>query len=169
MKQPDELTHLDAQGRARMVDVSAKPLTRRQARAQARVRMRRDVLDKLQAGELRKGDALLVARLAGIQAAKQTPHLVPLCHSLHLDQIEVDAVVDQEGCCVRLQSHVVCTGATGVEMEAIVAVSIAAVTIYDMCKALDRSIVIEGIELLEKSGGRSGTYRKNADAAQDED
>ena len=165
MTEPEELTHIDPQGRARMVDVSNKPATRRQARAQARVQMRPDVLAKLQAGTLRKGDALMVARLAGIQAAKQTPHLVPLCHSLQLDQIDVEAHVDSEHSCVRLQSHAVCTATTGVEMEAIVAVSIAAVTIYDMCKALDRSMVIDGIELLEKSGGRSGEYRKGADSA----
>jgi len=165
MKNREELTHVDADGRAHMVDVSDKPVSRRQARAQAVVRMRPEVLEKLRAGELRKGDALLIARLAGIQAAKQTPHLVPLCHGLHLDQVDVQAEIDRQHACVRLQSHVVCTGATGVEMEAIVAVSIAAVTVYDMCKALDRSMVIDGIELLEKSGGRSGTYRKEPAAA----
>jgi cyclic pyranopterin phosphate synthase len=161
MKEPQELTHVDAEGRAHMVDISGKPATRRQARAGARVHMRLDVLEKLQAGTLRKGDALMVARLAGIQAAKQTPHLVPLCHGLHLDHVEIEAQVDLQNGCVRLQSEVACTGATGVEMEAIVAVSIAAVTVYDMCKALDRSMVIDGIELLEKSGGQSGTYTRN--------
>ena len=160
MDERQELTHLDAQGRAQMVDVGAKAPSRREARAQGRVRMRRAVLEKIAAGSLGKGDALTVARIAGIQAAKQTPYLVPLCHALALDVVEVQARVDLDNDCVVLQSRVACHGATGVEMEAIVAVSVAAITIYDMCKALDRSIVIEGIELLEKSGGRSGHYIK---------
>jgi cyclic pyranopterin phosphate synthase len=156
------LTHVDATGRARMVDVGDKPASRREARAQAIVRTRRDVLERIQSGSVHKGDVLSVARLAGIQAAKQTPHLVPLCHPILLDVIEVEAQVDLDASCVRLHSRVACTGSTGVEMEAIVAVSLAAVTIVDMCKAVDRSMVIDGIELLEKSGGRSGPYRKHA-------
>jgi cyclic pyranopterin phosphate synthase len=154
------LTHLDAHGRARMVDVGDKPATRREARAQAIVRTRRDVLEKIESGTISKGDVLSVARLAGIQAAKQTPQLVPLCHTILLDVVDVEAQVDREASCVRLQSRVACTGTTGVEMEAIVAVSLAAVTIVDMCKAVDRAMMIDGIELLEKSGGRSGVYRK---------
>lgn len=160
MDEQRELTHVDAHGRAKMVDVGAKPTTRREARAHARVVMNRQVLEKIQVGALRKGDALTVARIAGIQAAKQTAHLVPLCHVLALDLVEVAARVDLDGNCVTLESHVACHGVTGVEMEAIVAVSVAAITIYDMCKALDRSLVIEGIELLEKTGGRSGHYLK---------
>lgn len=160
MDEQQELTHLDPHGRAQMVDVGEKPASRREARAQARVVMKRQVLEKIQAGALRKGDALTVARIAGIQAAKQTAHLVPLCHALALDVVEVEARIDLDNNCVVLQSRAACHGMTGVEMEAIVAVSVAAITIYDMCKALDRSIVIEGIELLEKSGGRSGHYIK---------
>jgi cyclic pyranopterin phosphate synthase len=155
------LTHLDAHGRARMVDVGDKPVTRREARAQAIVRTRRDVLEKIESGTMSKGDVLSVARFAGIQAAKQTPQLVPLCHTILLDVVDVEAQVDLQASCVRLQSRVACTGTTGVEMEAIVAVSLAAVTIVDMCKAVDRAMVIDGIELVEKSGGRSGVYRKH--------
>ena len=152
-------THLDGRGRARMVDVGSKPLTARVARARGRVRMQPAALEAIRRGMVPKGDVLAVARIAGIQAAKETSRLLPLCHSLPLDAVEVEARVDLAAGAVTLEAKVACRGATGVEMEAIVAVSITAAAIYDMCKALDRGMIIEGIELVEKSGGRSGHYR----------
>ena len=153
-------THLDELGRARMVDVGAKPPTRRTARARAIVRVGAAIATSIQAGKVPKGDVLTVARIAGIQAAKQTAQLVPLCHPLLLDHVDVDAVVDPIDGVVRLESRVACHGVTGVEMEAVIAVSIAAATVYDMCKSMDRSIRIDGIEVVEKSGGQSGSYAK---------
>lgn len=158
--QRSALTHVDARGRARMVDVGAKPVTARQARARGRVRMRRAALQALRAGANPKGDVLAVARLAGIQGAKHTAALIPLCHVLPLDHVDVELWADARG--VEIESRVACRGATGVEMEAIVAVCVAAATVYDMCKSADRGMRIEGIELLEKSGGRSGVYRRPA-------
>ena len=154
------LTHVDARGRARMVDVGDKPVTARQARAGGRVRMRRPALQAVRAGAHAKGDVLAVARLAGIQAAKHTAALIPLCHVLPLDHVDVELWTDARRGSVEIESRVACRGATGVEMEAIVAVCVAAATVYDMCKAADRGMRIEGIELLEKSGGRSGVYRR---------
>ena len=153
-------THLDELGRARMVDVGAKQPTRRTARARASVRVGTAIAASIQAGKVPKGDVLTVARIAGIQAAKQTAQLVPLCHPLLLDHVDVDAVVDPIDGVVRLESRVACHGVTGVEMEAVIAVSIAAATVYDMCKSMDRSIRIDGIEVVEKSGGQSGSYTK---------
>jgi cyclic pyranopterin phosphate synthase len=143
-----------------MVDVSEKPPTARRARARGRVRMSRAALRQVRAGTVAKGDVLAVARLAGLQAAKRTADLVPLCHVLPLDHVEVDVRPDARHGWVAIEATVACRSATGVEMEAIVAVCIAAATIYDMCKAVDRSMRIEGIELVEKSGGRSGIYRR---------
>jgi molybdenum cofactor biosynthesis protein MoaC len=148
-----------------MVDVGPKPVTVRTARARGRVRMSSAALRALRRGTLRKGDAFAVARLAGIQAAKQTAALVPLCHVLPLDHVEVEIRAEPKRGRVVIESAVACRGATGVEMEAIVAVSLAAVTIYDMCKAVDRSMRIEAIELVEKTGGRSGTYRRRTRVA----
>jgi len=153
------LTHVDARGRARMVDVSEKAWTSRFARARGQVRMSREALSAVRRGVVPKGDVLTVARIAGIQAAKCAPALLPLCHVLPLDAVEVDARVDAAAGAVRIEAKVGCRAATGVEMEAIVAVCVAAAAIYDMCKSLDRGMVIDGIELVEKSGGRSGTYR----------
>jgi cyclic pyranopterin phosphate synthase len=154
------LTHVDERGRARMVDVGAKPATARAAIAHGRVHMSRAALDAVRAGTLAKGDVLTVARLAGIQAAKRTADLVPLCHALPLDHVAVEARLDARRSCIVIEARVACRGATGVEMEAIVAVCVAAATVYDMCKAVDRGMRIEGIELVEKSGGRSGVYRQ---------
>ncbi len=158
------LTHLDAEGHARMVDVGKKAVTARFARARGQVRMSPAALRAVRRGEVPKGDVLAVARIAGIQAAKHTPALLPLCHVLPLDAVEVDARVDATAGAVTLEAKVACRAATGVEMEAIVAVCVAAAAIYDMCKALDRGMIIEGIELIEKSGGRSGDYRKSGRA-----
>lgn len=122
--------------------------------------MSRQALEQVLEGQILKGDVLAVARLAGIQAAKSTASLIPLCHVLPLDAVEVDLQPNRRESTLEIEARVACRGATGVEMEAIVAVSIAAATVYDMCKAVDRGMRIEGIELVEKSGGQSGTYRK---------
>lgn len=150
------LTHLDASGRARMVDVSDKPFSHRRAVAAAFVTMQPKTLDLLRHNKLKKGDALQVARIAGIMAAKRTHELVPLCHPLALSSIEVDLQLAENG--VEIRATVVCDGKTGVEMEALTAASIAALTLYDMCKAVDKSMEIGRIRLLEKEGGRSGTF-----------
>ena len=153
-----ELTHIDPRGQARMVDVSAKNMTERLAIAEGRVIMRKETLDLVLAGNALKGDVLGVARLAGIMAAKRTHGLIPLCHPLPITKVEID--IDPEhalpGLLVRATVKV--TGQTGVEMEALVAVSIACLTIYDMVKAVERGMRIEGIRLLEKRGGKSGDY-----------
>ena len=153
------LTHVDARGTARMVDVGGKPPSHRVARARGRVYMQAAVLEQIGAGRTAKGDVLGVARLAGIQAAKQTALLVPLCHMVPLDHVAVDLEVNAGAGCVEISARAACRGSTGVEMEAIIAVSIAAATVYDMCKAADRGMRIGDIELVEKSGGQSGRYR----------
>jgi len=151
-----KLSHYDESGQARMVDVSGKTATARRATARAFVRMKAAVLKALPSN--RKGDPLTVARLAGILAAKRTPDLIPLCHPLHLTHIDVQAVVKRGG--IALTATVATTDVTGVEMEALVAVSVAALTVYDMTKGLDKSITIEKVELVEKSGGKSGSYKR---------
>jgi cyclic pyranopterin monophosphate synthase len=148
-------THFDADGASRMVDVSAKEITQRIARAQAFVTMLPDTLTRIQEQRVSKGDVFEVARLAGIMASKQTQNLIPLCHSLGLDGAQIDyEIVDETR--VRIECRVSNHGRTGVEMEAMTAVSIAALTVYDMCKAVDRWMSIGPIELIEKSGGKSG-------------
>lgn len=149
-------SHFDEQGRARMVDVSEKPATRRTARARGFVRMTKEALRKLPRNP--KGNPLEVARIAGIAAAKRTAELIPLCHPLALTHVDVQARVCENG--VELTSTVSTTAGTGVEMEALTAVAVAALTVYDMCKALDKSMEIGPIVLLEKTGGRGGTYRR---------
>jgi cyclic pyranopterin phosphate synthase len=151
-----KLSHYDSSGSARMVDVSAKPETRRTARAQAFVRIAPGVLRKLPANP--KGDPLEIARIAGIAAAKRTSDLIPLCHPLMLTHADVEVSLEKEG--VRIVSSVATTGPTGVEMEALTAASVAALTVYDMTKALDKSISIEDLYLLEKTGGKSGDFRR---------
>ncbi len=152
-----ELTHFDERGAARMVDVSAKKATARTARAQAFVRLGPEVLAKLP--ENPKGNPLEVARIAGIAAAKRTAELIPLCHPLLVTHVDVEARVEAEG--VRLVSSVTTVGPTGVEMEALTAAAVAALTVYDMTKALDKSIEIQDVFLLEKTGGKSGDYRRS--------
>ena len=154
--------HLDADGAPRMVDVGAKPVTSRRAVAGAIVRMRPDVLASLLDAGGPKGDALVTARLAGIGGAKRTAELIPLCHPLPLDSVDVELTPDREAGTVAIRVEASATARTGVEMEALTAASVAALTLYDMAKALQRDIVIERIELLEKSGGRSGDYRADA-------
>src|SRR6201986_4223362 len=153
------LTHVDAKGEARMVDVSEKPATERTAVAEGRVVMSKATLELITSGKAKKGDVLATARIAGIMAAKRTSELIPLCHPLALSKVTVDISLDPKlpGC--RGQSTVKVTGPTGVEMEALAAVSIACLTIYDMIKAVERGVRIEGIRLVEKSGGKSGHYR----------
>ncbi|NEP19117.1 MAG: cyclic pyranopterin monophosphate synthase MoaC [Leptolyngbya sp. SIO4C1] len=161
MSQPSQpsLTHLDPTGQAQMVDVSAKSATVRQATAEGFVRMRPDTLTAIQAGNAPKGDVLGTARLAGIMAAKQTAHLIPLCHPLPLQKIEVMLELDEDRPGYRIEATVKTTAETGVEMEALTAVSIAALTLYDMAKGLEKSMQIEDIRLLKKTGGKSGEYQ----------
>jgi cyclic pyranopterin phosphate synthase len=152
------LTHLDAEGRARMVDVSAKDETERVAVAAGSILMAPQTLDLIGSGGIAKGDVLAVARLAGIMAAKRTPDLIPLCHPLALTAVTVDLACDPARAAVDITATCRVKGRTGVEMEALAAVSVAALTVYDMCKAVDRGMRISDIRLLHKSGGKSGTY-----------
>lgn len=155
-----ELTHLDAQGQAHMVDVGAKAETEREAIATGRVLMRPETLRLIQAGDLPKGDVLGTARVAGIMAAKRTAELIPLCHPLLLTSVAVDFAYDEEAPAVEITATVRCRGQTGVEMEALAAVSVAALTIYDMAKAVERGMTISDIRLLEKRGGKSGVWKR---------
>ena len=160
MDNAESLTHIDAEGRAQMVDVGNKEETRRRAVARARVRMAPDTVTAISDGAVPKGDVLAVARLAGIQAAKRTSELVPLCHPVPLSWVTVDVSLSSESVDVEVSAEAV--GRTGVEMEALTACAIAALTVYDMCKALDRSITVEQLGLWEKSGGQSGHWRREA-------
>ncbi len=153
----DKLTHIDEAGAARMVDISAKPATQREATASGRIDMSGDALAAIRAGTVKKGDVLSVARIAGIMAAKKTADLIPLCHPLPISGVTVDLALDDTG--VTATATVSTTHGTGVEMEAMTAVSVALLTIYDMAKAMDRGMVIGQIRLLAKSGGKSGEWR----------
>ncbi|WP_428485443.1 cyclic pyranopterin monophosphate synthase MoaC [Rhodopila sp.] len=154
-------THFDAAGNAAMVDVSAKPITARVATARALVVMEPATLAMIQAGSAKKGDVLGVARLAGIMAAKRTAELIPLCHPLPISSISVDLEADPAAVAVAITATVRTTGQTGVEMEALTAASVAALTVYDMCKAVDRSMRIEGVRVTHKAGGKSGEFSQN--------
>ncbi len=158
-KPESALTHIDAKGEARMVDVTAKTATERTAVAEGRVVMSQATLDLIVSGNAKKGDVLATARIAGIMAAKRTSELIPLCHPLALSKVTLDISADPKlpGC--RVRATVKVTGPTGVEMEALTAVSVACLTIYDMVKAAERGVRIEGIHLVEKMGGKSGHYR----------
>jgi cyclic pyranopterin monophosphate synthase len=151
-------SHLDAQGRARMVDVSPKEPTARQAVAQGYVYMQPATLRAVMEQQVAKGDVLQVARIAGIMAAKQTSSLIPMCHPLELTSVEVDLVPEPQATRIRIEARVRNIGRTGVEMEALSAVTVAGLTVYDMCKSLDRGMRLSDIELLHKSGGKSGVY-----------
>lgn len=159
------LTHLDSQGRANMVDVSDKALTVREAVAEALVRMRPETLQMITQGDHPKGDVFAVARIAGIQAAKKTSDLIPLCHPLMLTSVKVELLPEGVDA-VRITARCKLTGQTGVEMEALTAASVAALTIYDMCKAVDRGMVIETVRLLEKVGGKSGHFKVESDVGE---
>jgi cyclic pyranopterin phosphate synthase len=151
-----EFTHINQQGQARMVDVSAKEDTPRLARAQARVIMQPDTLQAIKDGVIKKGDVLAVAQVAGIMGAKQTPALIPMCHPLMLSSVDISFAFDEAGSSLIIEAQAKTNGKTGVEMEAITAVTIAALTVYDMCKAVDRWMEITDVRLLEKDGGKSG-------------
>ncbi|MCS7050076.1 MAG: cyclic pyranopterin monophosphate synthase MoaC [Thermomicrobium sp.] len=155
-----ELTHLDERGQARMVDVGSKPETHRVAVARARVCVQAETLRILREGRAAKGDVLGVARIAGIMAAKRTAELIPLCHSLPLTKVEVDLVLDDERSSIEIEARVETIARTGVEMEALTAVSVAALTVYDMLKAVDRGMTIEAVRLVRKSGGRTGEWHR---------
>jgi len=154
------LSHIDASGRATMVDVGAKPESERLARAEARVVMARATLDAIAEGRVPKGDVIATARLAGIMAAKRTHELIPLCHPLPLSYADVDIVPDEALPGLRISTEMRLVARTGVEMEAMVAASVAALTVYDMCKAIDRGIEVAGVRLLEKAGGKSGRWTR---------
>ncbi len=155
-----KLTHLDAKGRAKMVDVSGKPETTREAVAIGSVLMKPQTLRLIEDKKVPKGDVLCVARIAGIAAAKKTRELIPLCHPLNISSVDIDFNLDDKENKIDIQARVKITGRTGVEMEAMTAVSVAALTIYDMCKAADREMTISGVMLTEKRGGRSGLFRR---------
>jgi len=157
------LTHFDAQGQAHMVDVGDKPQTHRVARAGGCIRMQASTLALITSGTAAKGDVIGVARIAALQAAKRTSELIPLCHPLPLTRVAVDFEIDTAGNCVRCTAQVETHGRTGVEMEALTAVQVGLLTIYDMCKAADRGMVIGEVRVLEKRGGKSGHYVAPAD------
>ena len=155
-----DLTHFDADGRARMVDVTSKGETVREATARGAVRMKPSTLELIEQGRVAKGDVLAVAQVAGIMAAKRTPELIPMCHPLPITGVEMQFRLNREESTVEIAATVRLTGRTGVEMEALTAVSVAALTVYDMCKAVDREMVIDRIRLVHKSGGKSGEFRR---------
>lgn len=164
-----EFTHFNESGRARMVDVGAKPSTERVAVAQARVLMAPETLEQIQRGKIVKGDVLAVAQVAGVMGAKRTPDLIPMCHPLLLTSVDVafkeESQPDRQGrCAITVTATAKTTGPTGVEMEAMTAVSVAALTIYDMCKAVDKAMSFTEVCLLSKSGGKSGTYTREETA-----
>ncbi len=154
-----DFTHLDSKGRVRMVDVTEKAATAREATARGTIHMTPRIFDQIQSGSIKKGNVLETARIAGIMAAKKTADLIPMCHPLAITHAVVDFMLQPEESAVEITATVRLTGKTGVEMEALTAVSVAALTLYDMCKALDKGMRISDIYLLEKSGGKSGTYK----------
>ena len=154
-----KLTHINANGEAEMVDVSDKDNTAREAKAGARVVMQAETLELIVSGSHKKGDVLAVARIAGIQAAKKCSDLIPLCHPLMLSKVSVDLTPNQEKSCIEIIATAKLNGKTGVEMEALTAASVSALTIYDMCKAVDRFMRIDNVQLLEKKGGKSGHWK----------
>lgn len=157
-----EFTHFNQHGDAIMVDISKKAETAREAMAEGRISMNQECFDQLKAGNIRKGDVLGVARIAGIMGAKKTSELIPLCHLLNLTKAEIDFELEEDTCSVRTICTVRTTGKTGVEMEALTGVQIALLTIYDMCKAVDKGMEMNGIHLCQKSGGKSGIYIRKA-------
>ena len=153
-----DFTHFDDRGNARMVNVGAKAETRRQAVAAGRVLVNRSTFDLIASGGVKKGDVLTVAQIAGIMGAKRTPDLIPMCHPILLSGVDLELRLNEADCAVDITAVVSCTGPTGVEMEALTAVTTAALTVYDMCKAVQRDMVIDSIRLLKKTGGQSGTF-----------
>ncbi|MBU1355490.1 MAG: cyclic pyranopterin monophosphate synthase MoaC [Candidatus Edwardsbacteria bacterium] len=160
-KRPGELSHTNSKGQARMVDVTKKEKTQRMAVASGRVKMKPATLDLIVKNKIAKGDVLSVARIAGIQAAKRTHELIPLCHPLGLTQVEVDLKINKRSSAIAITATVKCADRTGVEMEALTAAAVACLTIYDMAKAVDKGMVISDIKLLEKRGGKSGDWQRD--------
>ena len=163
MQNMEDFTHFNAQGRARMVDVGAKDPTRREAAAGARVLVSRETFDLIRSGGMKKGDVLTVAQIAGVMGAKRTPDLIPMCHPLTLSGIDLDLKLDEERLSVEIRATVRCEGKTGVEMEALTAASVAALTVYDMCKAVQKDITITDVRLLSKRGGVHGDYHREGE------
>lgn len=155
-----DFTHFDSRGRARMVSVEDKAVTRRTASAGASVLVSRETFELIRSGGMRKGDVLTVAQIAGVMGAKRTPELIPLCHPIPLTGVELDLRLDEERCSVEITAAVSCTGRTGVEMEALTAAATAALTVYDMCKAVQKDMEITGLRLLDKTGGAHGDYHR---------
>ena len=159
----EDFTHFNGQGRARMVDVGGKAPSRRTAVAGARILVNQETFALLRSGGMKKGDVLAVAQIAGIMGAKRTSDLIPMCHPVPVDGIDLSLTLDEARCCVEITAAVTCGGRTGVEMEALTAASNAALTVYDMCKAVQRDIVISDIRLLEKTGGVHGDFQRKED------
>lgn len=158
-----KLTHIDKSGRAKMVDVGEKEITKREAIAQAVIGMKPETLALIKQGQIKKGDVLAVAQVAGVMGSKRTPDLIPMCHPLLINGVDFEFDIDDERSEITIRAAVRVSGKTGVEMEALTAVSVAALTIYDMCKAVDRAMTISDICLLKKSGGKSGVYERSTD------
>jgi cyclic pyranopterin phosphate synthase len=155
-----EFTHLDEEGKARMVDVSEKPLTQREAIARGSVYLKPETITLIKEKAIKKGDVITVAKVAGIMAAKRTAELIPMCHPLNITSVGLDITISEEEKRLDIEARVKTVGPTGVEMEALTAVSIAALTIYDMCKAVDKEMIISDIMLIEKRGGKSGEFKR---------
>ena len=153
-----DFSHFNESGRARMVNVSDKKETHRTAIAAGRVLVNRDTLELIRTGGMKKGDVLGTAQIGGIMGAKNTPHIIPMCHPIMISGVDIDFRLNDEDCAVEITATTTCTGATGVEMEALTAVSVAALTVYDMCKAVQKDMVIDNIRLLRKTGGKSGNF-----------
>ena len=160
MQNGEDFTHFNEQGRAKMVDVGEKPPTRRTAVAGARVLISRETFALIRSGGMKKGDVLTVAQIAGVMGAKCTPELIPMCHPVLVDGIDLDLSLDEARCSVEIRASVSCAGRTGVEMEALTAASIAALTVYDMCKAVQKDMVITDLRLIEKTGGIHGEFHR---------
>lgn len=160
MEQRKDFTHFNEEGRAKMVHVGQKEITERTALAQGTVLVNRETMDLIKSGGMKKGDVLTVAQIAGIMGAKKTPELIAMCHPVLIDGIDLHLTLDEEACAIRIRAEVTCRGKTGVEMEALTAVSAAALNVYDMCKAVQKDMVITDICLLEKTGGVHGDFRR---------
>lgn len=158
-----DFTHFNEQGRAKMVDVNEKSITKRTAIAAGRVLVNKETFSLIRSGGMKKGDVLTVAQIAGVMGAKRTPDLIPMCHPILIDGINLDLSMDEERCSVEIQATVSCSGRTGVEMEALTAVSTACLTVYDMCKAVQKDMVIADIRLLKKTGGVHGDFTRSAE------
>ena len=158
-----DFTHFNEQGRAKMVDVGEKPVSVRTAVAAGRVLVSRETFALIRSGGMKKGDVLTVAQIAGVMGAKRTPDLIPMCHPILIDGINLELYLDEERCSVEIEATVSCAGRTGVEMEALTAVSTAALTVYDMCKAVQKDMVISDIRLLNKTGGVHGDYERKSE------